>query len=187
MNTIFIIAGTVAIISSLMSITNRNAIHALLFLILSLLSISIIFYISGAPFIAALEVIVYAGAIMVLFIFVVMMLNIGQQEEFEHKWLKPGMWIVPGILATVLLVIFIYVLKEYHFEEKATVVIGPKAVATSLFSSYLIAVELAAILLLAGIIGAYHLGRQRKKVIHRFLVRAPGKKQPSGSHEIKAN
>ncbi len=81
MNTIFIIAASIALISSLMSITNRNAIHALLYLILSLLSISIIFFISGAPFIAALEVIVYAGAIMVLFIFVVMILNIGLEEE----------------------------------------------------------------------------------------------------------
>ncbi len=84
-----------------MSITNRNAIHALLYLILSLLSISIIFYISGAPFIAALEVIVYAGAIMVLFIFVVMILNIGLEEEIENKWLKPRMWILPVIPVTV--------------------------------------------------------------------------------------
>ena len=91
MNTIFFIAASIAIITSLIAISNRNAIHALLYLILSLLSISVIFYILGAPFIAALEVIVYAGAIMVLFIFVVMMLNIGLEEEQENKWLTPGM------------------------------------------------------------------------------------------------
>jgi NADH-quinone oxidoreductase subunit J len=175
MNTIFIIAGCVALFSSLMSITNRNAIHGLLYLILSLLSISIIFYISGAPFIAALEVIVYAGAIMVLFIFVVMMLNIGLEEELEHKWLNPGMWIMPAILAVILLILFIYVLSESHFERNVTAAIGPKAVGTSLFTTYLIAVEIAAILLLAGIIGAYHLGKHRKKVIHRFLVKPPVK------------
>jgi NADH-quinone oxidoreductase subunit J len=171
MNTIFFIAGSVALVSSLMSITNRNAIHALLYLILSLLSISIIFYISGAPFIAALEVIVYAGAIMVLFIFVVMMLNIGLAEEIENKWLRPGIWIMPVTLAVILLVIFIYVLKAYPFERNSAVVMSPKMVGKSLFTTYLIAVELAAILLLAGIIGAYHLGKQKKKVIHRFLVK----------------
>jgi NADH-quinone oxidoreductase subunit J len=178
MNSIFFIAGSVAMVSSLMSVTNRNAIHALLYLILSLLSISIIFYISGAPFIAALEVIVYAGAIMVLFIFVVMMLNIGLEEEAESKWLRPAMWILPGILAVILLVVFMVVLMEYPFAETSTVVMGPKKVGTSLFTTYLIAVEIAAILLLAGIIGAYHLGKQKKKVIHRFLVKSGRNRKP---------
>src|SRR5512133_196074 len=111
MNTIFFIAASLAIITSLMAISNRNAIHALLYLILSLLSISVVFYILGAPLVAALEVIVYAGAIMVLFIFVVMMLNIGMEEETEKRWLRPGMWIIPSILAAILLAVFIYVLK----------------------------------------------------------------------------
>src|SRR5512136_2711499 len=103
MNTIFYIAGSFAVFSSIMAIRNRNAIHALLYLIISLLSVSVIFYILGAPLVAALEVIVYAGAIIVLFIFVVMMLNMGMEEEVEKKWLTPGMWIVPVILAIVLL------------------------------------------------------------------------------------
>ncbi len=92
----------------MLAISGRNAIHSLLFLILSLLSISIIFYILGAPFIAALEVIVYAGAIMVLFIFVIMMLNVGMEKETEKKWLSPRMWILPSILALILLFDFIY-------------------------------------------------------------------------------
>ena len=177
MNAIFIIAASIALISSLMSITNRNAIHALLYLILSLLSISIIFYISGAPFIAALEVIVYAGAIMVLFIFVVMILNIGLEEEIENKWLKPRMWILPVILACALLAILVYAMRELHSSDSIAVIITPKQVGISLFTTYLIAVEIAAVLLMAGIIGAYHLGKQKKKVIHRFLVRQPGEEK----------
>ncbi len=169
MNTIFFIAGAVAVLSSVMAISNRNAIHALLYLIISLLSISIIFYILGNPLIAALEVIVYAGAIMVLFIFVVMMLNIGMEEETEKKWLTPGMWIVPVILAIVLLVIFIYALRDLQGQKLMTEMIDPKETGISLFTTYLIAVEIAAILLLAGIVGAYHLGRQKKKVVHRYL------------------
>ena len=169
MNTIFYIAGAVAIISSLLAITNRNAIHALLYLILSLLSVSVIFYILGAPLSAALEVIVYAGAIMVIFIFVVMMLNTGREEEKENKWLTPRMYIVPSILAVTLLVIFIYVLKEFQFEKTAAEIIGPKQVSIKLFTKYLLAVEISAILLLAGIVGGYHLGKQNKTVLHRFL------------------
>ncbi len=171
MNVIFFIAAAVALISSLMAISNRNAIHALLYLIISLLSISVIFYISGAPFIAALEVIVYAGAIMVLFIFVVMMLNIGNEEEIEKKWLRKRMWIVPVILAAILLVIYIYALAGLKSETVMISAIGPKQVGISMFTTYLIAVEIAAVMLLAGIVGAYHIGKHRKKVIHRFLVK----------------
>ena len=171
MNIIFYIAATIAVITSLIAISNRNAIHALLYLILSLLSISVIFYILGAPFIAALEVIVYAGAIMVLFIFVVMMLNIGLEEEQENKWLTPRMWILPSILAAMILVIFIYVLKEFHFEQNNSAIIGPKQVGILMFTKYLLAVEISAILLLAGIIGGYHLGKQKKKVMHRFMIK----------------
>jgi NADH-quinone oxidoreductase subunit J len=171
MNTIFYIAAALAVVTSLMAITSRNAIHALLYLILSLLSISVVFYILGAPFVAALEVIVYAGAIMVLFIFVVMMLNIGLEEVQENKWLTPRMWIVPVIVATMLLIIFIYVLKEFQFETTSEEIIGPRQVGITMFTKYLIAVEISAVLLLAGIIGGYHLGKQKKKVIHRFLTK----------------
>ena len=75
MNVIFYITAIIAIITTLLVVTRTNAVHALLYLIVSLLSISVIFFILGAPFIAALEVIIYAGAIMILFVFVVMMLN----------------------------------------------------------------------------------------------------------------
>jgi NADH-quinone oxidoreductase subunit J len=169
MNTIFFIAATSAIISSVLAITNRNAIHALLYLILSLLSISIVFYIIGAPFAAALEVIVYAGAIMVLFIFVVMMLNIGKERELEKKWLSPRMWIIPAVIAAILLFLFIYALRIFHAEHTGAKAISPREVGISMFTTYLLAVEISGVLLLAGIIGGYHLGKQRKKVLHRFI------------------
>lgn len=169
MNIIFYIAAAVALISTILAVSGRNAIHALLFLIMSLLSISVIFYILGAPFIAALEVIVYAGAIMVLFIFVIMMLNVGMEKEVEKRWLHPSMWIVPSVLALILLGNFMYMLYKMRFQDVNSRIILPKEVGISLFSTYLIGVEIAAILLLAGIVGAYHLGRQKKKVMHRFL------------------
>ncbi|MDP4224513.1 MAG: NADH-quinone oxidoreductase subunit J [Bacteroidota bacterium] len=169
MNIIFFIAAAIAVTASVMAIINRNAIHALLYLIISLLSISVVFYILGSPLIAALEVIVYAGAIMVLFIFVVMMLNIGMEEETEKKWLNPGMWIFPSVLAVILLAIFIYLMSAFGNKQTGTEPINPKQVGISLFTTYLLAVEIAAVLLLAGIVGGYHLGKQRKKVLHRFM------------------
>lgn len=169
MNVFFYIAASVAVISTLMAISGRNAIHALLYLILSLLAISVIFYLLDAPFIAALEVIIYAGAIMVLFIFVTMMLNIGLERKMERKWLNPGMWVIPSILAGILLVDLILALKSIQSIAIDKPVILPKQLGISLFTTYLLAVEIAAILLMAGVIGAYHLGSQKKKVTHRFL------------------
>jgi NADH-quinone oxidoreductase subunit J len=170
MDLIFFIAALVAIISTIMVITNLNAVHALLYLVVSLLAVSVIFFTLGAPFIAALEIIIYAGAIIFLFIFVIMMLNLGAESaKQESQWLSGKMWIGPGILGAVLLVEIIFVLVAgipQHMEVKT---IAPKSVGISLFSSYLLAVELAAFLLLAGIVGAYHLGRRRKKTVHRFL------------------
>jgi len=169
MDVFFYIAAFVAIISTVMAISGRNAIHSLLYLILSLLAISVIFYLLSAPFIAALEVIIYAGAIMVLFIFVTMMLNIGIERETEKQWLRPRMWIIPSILAGILLVNLILALKNVKTIHSNDEAILPKQVGISLFSTYLIGVEIAAILLMAGVIGAYHLGSQKKKVKHRFM------------------
>ena len=169
MNTFFYIAAAVALISTGLAISGRNAIHALLFLIVSLLSVSVIFYILGAPFIAALEIIIYAGAVMVLFIFVIMMLNVGMERELESRWLKPGMWIVPSLLACILLADFLVMVSRTTHHEIQGRIIPPKEVGISLFSTYVLGVEIAGMLLLAGIVGAYHLGRQKKKVLHRFL------------------
>ena len=75
-----------------------NAIHALLYLITSLLAVAVVFYTLGAPFVAALEVIIYAGAIMVMFLFVVMMLNLGPHAiAEEQRWFSPRLLIGPGV------------------------------------------------------------------------------------------
>ena len=85
--------------------------HALLYLIVSLLAVAVVFFVLGAPFVAALEVIIYAGAIMVLFVFVIMMLNLGKAAAVkERDWLSPGMWVGPAVLAALLLAELIYIL-----------------------------------------------------------------------------
>ena len=71
MNLLFYLSALVAVISTFMVVTRKSAVHALLYLIVSLLAVALIFFSLGAPFVAALEVIIYAGAIMVLFVFVI--------------------------------------------------------------------------------------------------------------------
>jgi NADH-quinone oxidoreductase subunit J len=162
MNIVFYVAAAVAVVATLLVITRLNAVHALLYLIVSLLSVALIFFTLGAPFVAALEVIVYAGAIMVLFVFAVMMLNLGPQAtDQERQWLQPGMWIGPAALAAVLLAGVIYALAQGAGTPSGVGAVGdPQKVGMALYGPYVLGVELASMLLLAGLVGAYHLGRR---------------------------
>jgi NADH-quinone oxidoreductase subunit J len=163
MNLLFYISSIISAISTLLVITRSNAVHALLYLIVSLLAVALIFFSLGAPFVAALEVIIYAGAIMVLFVFVIMMLNLGAQAaKQESQWLNPGIWIGPSILMTILAVELIYLFTSEQARLSAAGFVGPKQVGIALFGPYVLGVELASMMLLAGLIGAYHLGRPHK-------------------------
>lgn len=163
MNLLFYISALIAVISTFMVITRTNAVHALLYLIVSLLAVALIFFSLGAPFVAALEVIIYAGAIMVLFVFVIMMLNLGAQaSKQEAQLLGPGIWIGPSSLTVILAVELIYIFTADRDRLSAASIIGPKQVGIALFGPYVLGAELASMLLLAGLIGAYYLGRPHK-------------------------
>src|SRR5690349_16405439 len=154
MQGMFYVAGAVAVAATVLALTRLNAIHALLYLIVSLLAVAIVFLSLGAPFMAALEVIVYAGAIMVLFVFVVMMLNLGPRAaETERRLLTPGIWIGPSALAVVLIAEVGYLLSRGTPLPAGTQMVGPRQVGAALFGPYLIGVELASILLMAGLVG----------------------------------
>ena len=162
MTIVFYAAGAVAIAATILMLTRLNAVHALLYLIVSLLAVAIVFYDLGAPFVAALEVIIYAGAIMVLFVFVVMLLNLGEEASREERMLfTPTMWIGPSVLAAILLAEFGYLLARGSAPAATNATIGPVEVGMTLFGRYLIGVELASMLLLAGLVAAYHLGWRR--------------------------
>jgi NADH-quinone oxidoreductase subunit J len=161
MTLVFYIAAAVAVIATVLVITRTNAVHALLYLIVSLLSVSLVFYSLGAPFVAVLEVIVYAGAIMVLFLFAIMILNLGPQaSEQERQWLQPDIWRGPAILTAILAVELIYLFVVAGGQPPATAAVEPREVSKALFGPYLLGVELASLLLLAGLVGAYHLSRR---------------------------
>ena len=160
MITLFYLAGAIAVISTAAVIVQTNIVHALLYLILSLLAVAVVFYVLGAPFAAALEAIVYAGAILVLFLFVIMMLNLGQHtRDQELSWLSARMFVAPGVMSALLLGQFLNVMSQIDQDMTITRV-GVMEVSALLFGPYVLAVELASILLLAGLVSAYHLAKK---------------------------
>ncbi|AKZ65915.1 NADH-quinone oxidoreductase subunit J [Candidatus Palibaumannia cicadellinicola] len=163
MELIFYFSGLIAILSVLRVITHSKPIPALLYFIISLLAIASIFFCFGAYFAGALEIIVYAGAVMVLFIFVMMILNISESSQLQakqHELLKPIVWLVPSLLSIGLLILLLHVFlgtAEQHIINNSQI-IDTKIVGISLFGPYILAVELASMLLLASMIASYHLG-----------------------------
>jgi NADH-quinone oxidoreductase subunit J len=161
MNVLFYVAAAVAILATVMVITRLNAVHALLYFIVSLFAAALLFFLLGAPFAAVLEVIVYAGAIMVLFVFAAMLLNLGEDSAAqERQWLRPGIWFGPSALAAILLLELGYMLFRRPGPVPGYRVLEPSEVGVVLLGPYLLGVELASMLLLAGLIGAYHLARR---------------------------
>ena len=159
----FYALGAVAIFASLRVVMHSNPVHAILSMIVTLLAIAGIFFIIGAPFAGALEIVVYAGAILVLFVFVIMMLNLGMANQAQEKsWLDAKTWAIPTGL-TVIIAVVLYAMIGLNHDEAAVIggtSVSAKAVGTVLFSKYIMLVEVAALLLLAALVAAYHLGKE---------------------------
>ncbi len=163
MTTVFYIASAIALLSTVMVVTRYNAVHALLYLVVSFVAVALIFFVLGAPFIALLEVIIYAGAIMVLFLFVIMMLNLGEiAVQKEKEWLPKRMWGGPGILSGILFALIVYTIMQGGQQWTIVEMIGPVDIGSELFGPYLVAVQLAGLMLLAGLITATLLSKRVK-------------------------
>jgi NADH-quinone oxidoreductase subunit J len=161
MNALFYLAAVVAVLCTVLAITRLNAMHALLYLIVTLLAVALIFFLLGATFVAALEVVIYAGAIMVLFVFAIMILNLGPHSAAEEsELLNWKVWLGPAALVVVLLAELVYMLARGGGSAGAPAAVGPQQVGAALFGPYLLGVELASMVLLAALVGAYHLGRR---------------------------
>lgn len=183
----FYLLAIVALVASLRVITCANPVHALLNMIVLLMAVAGVFFTVGAPFAGALEIIVYAGAIMVLFVFVVMMLNLGHQNAIQEKsWLTSSTWAVPTGLAAIVGVVLVGLIGMQQdtaamsqlvetlangspiAAEQAQMALGvmgthtvdAKAIGATLFTEYLLLVEVAGFLLLAALVAAYHLAQR---------------------------
>lgn len=160
---LFLILATVAVISALGMLLSRNAVYSALFLVLNFATVAIFYLLLGAPFIAITQVTVYAGAIMVLFLFVIMLLGADPLPKGkELPWQKP---LAVG-LALILAVEGIFLIST----QKAAGIIGtpaadagnPLAIGETLFSQYLLPFEVTSILLLVAMIGAIVLTHKEK-------------------------
>jgi len=154
MNAAFALGALVAVAATVLMITRQDAVHALLYFVVSLLASAVVMFVLGAAFVAALEVIVYAGAIMVLFVFVIMLIGP------ERVPVSGRAWIGPSILSLLLLAEVAWVLIQGPFTEQPAAEVTPKQVGMALFGPYILGSEIAAFLLLAGLVGAFHLGRR---------------------------
>ena len=162
---VFFILALVAVASALGMLFSKNAIYAAIFLVLNFATVAVFFLTLGGSFIAISQVAVYAGAIMVLFLFVIMLLGaekLGQSETL--KWQMP----LALVLGLVLIIETVYVLfmQVGQIKEFATLPEGfgsPASIGQLLFNQYLLPFEVTSILLLVAMIGAIVLTRQEKK------------------------
>ncbi|XBC38861.1 MAG: NADH-quinone oxidoreductase subunit J [Buchnera aphidicola (Melaphis rhois)] len=155
--------GLISIICTILTIFSKNPMHSLIYLIISFLSTSGIFFSLGAFFAAALEVIIYAGAIMVLFVFVIMMFNFKDFTYYsvtsDKSVVKLTMFAILFLVLTISIVFLLFGLKNRYIFNT---VISTKEVGIKLFSDYIFLVELASILLLSALVVVCHIGKNKK-------------------------
>jgi NADH-quinone oxidoreductase subunit J len=156
---IFYIAALVALVATGAVVLARNAVNAVLYLLVSLFAVALMFYGLGGPFVAIIEIIVYAGAIVVLFLFVIMMLNIARIEEQTD--LRPptrAQLALPVILAGLLAIDACIGIYAGAVGNISGAPISAAQIGTALYKQHYLGVELASLILLIGLIGGMHLG-----------------------------
>jgi NADH-quinone oxidoreductase subunit J len=159
---LFYILATVTVIATIFAITEKHPVHAIVFLVTSFFSLAVIFYLLTAPLIAMFEVIIYAGAVMVLFMFVIMMLDLGSPEDAVRP---PLIHCLPALLMSgIILVALILVISSRTSSiPDGTHLVSVKDFALTLYGKYGVAIEIISMQLLFAIVGVLYLGRRRKK------------------------
>jgi NADH-quinone oxidoreductase subunit J len=148
--------------STAMAVTRRNMVHAVLYLVLSFFGTAMLFYLLGAPFLAALEIIIYAGAIMVLFLFLIMMIRMNKPpgEEFSLNQLLPALLISAGFMVGSMVLVGGNAMGRKALQAAQA---SPETFGIYLFQTHWITVEIASLLLLVALVGAYLLGRKVRR------------------------
>lgn len=159
--TFFYILSVAVVIATLLAITARHTVHAIIYLATSFFALAAIFYLLGAPLVAVFEVIIYAGAIMVLFLFVIMMLDTGKWEKQYGPAI--GQW-WPAMLIGVITFGAMTVLFAVSIPETITgwSYFDARQFSLVLFKKYGVAVEVISLQLLFALVGALYLGRRKK-------------------------
>src|SRR5687767_6518146 len=167
----FYLFGIIAVISAVLFVTRKSPVAAALWLVNTMFSLAALYVLLDAEFIGAIQVLVYAGAIMVVFLFVIMLLNLGHPSEIADA--RGLGWKMTAGLVGLALLAQISALVRSRIPERMALPPGAVAqsvqregaiapIARPLFTEYLLAFELTSILLLAAIVGAVVLGRRRQ-------------------------
>jgi NADH-quinone oxidoreductase subunit J len=165
----FLVLSLIAISTAMGMLLSRNAIYSALFLVLNFITVAVFYLLLGAPFIAMAQITVYAGAIMVLFLFVIMLLGAESLPQAEVlPWQKP----LAGVLAVALAVeaTFIFITRARPIGEvtqpdaSVNTATNLRALGETLFTQYLLPFEVTSVLLLVAMIGAIVLVRKEKRV-----------------------
>lgn len=162
---LFIILAVVAIGSALAMLFSRNAVYAVLFLILNFITVALFYLILDAPFIAISQITVYAGAIMVLFLFVIMMLGAEQTGRTTSRWWYQPVALFLGVVLLVetAIIVFSQVEGSAAMVEVPESFGSPLAIGEILFTRYLLPFEVTSFLLLSALVGVIVLTRGGKK------------------------
>jgi NADH-quinone oxidoreductase subunit J len=162
-NFFFYFLSAVAVLSAILVITRRNPVHSALALIFTLLALAGLYLMLYAPFVAGVQIILYAGGIMVLFLFVIMLVNLDKSqkgEQFNRQWLA-------GTLATLCLgglFLFVYVRGRDLFPGTPLRLAegnNTQQIGIGLYQTYMLPFEIASLLLLVAIVGAVVMAKKR--------------------------
>lgn len=160
----FGILAVVMTVGAIGVITLRQPVHAALSLVGTLLTLAVTYVTLQAHFLAAIQVIVYAGAIMVLFLFVIMLLNVQGERGETSRWLRPAAYLV-GLVAAASIAVTVFLnpdqLPNVTVVNAALAGGGAGAIGTALFEEFVLAFQLVGVLLLTGIVGAVSLVQRR--------------------------
>jgi len=163
---LFYVFAAISVLASLLVIAQRNPIYSVLLLIASFGALSGLYVLLDAPFVAVIQIIVYAGAIMVLFLFVVMLLNAPHEEtvydEQTHPLMRPGPRRFGTLLAAVLIVELVWALTKRGESgvSPGGALISVNTIGQPLFTEYAFAFEVTSVLILVAMVGAVVLARR---------------------------
>lgn len=157
---LFYLLAAVTVAGTLFAITEKHAVHAIVYLVTSFFALAVIFFLLGAPVVAVFEVIIYAGAIMVLFLFVIMMLDLGHPERARLPGVREW-WPALLLAAVTLAAALTLVVSRAPAIPASGTAIGVKEFALTLFGKYGVAVEVISMQLLFALVGALYLAKKR--------------------------
>jgi NADH-quinone oxidoreductase subunit J len=211
---VFLVIGTIAVASSILVVAMRNPVHSALFLLLTFLCVAVLFVMKGAEFVGAVQVLVYAGGIMVLFLFVVMLINVRHlpdERTLSNFWkgglavglavfllfvtlVRPGVYHAAAASDQGLRTTYTYRHRKVRQADgtvvrklirRGKVVGNSEAVGMALYTDYLVPFEVASLFLLVAMIGAIVIGKRELSAIEEENVPAYMLERSETEHEVK--